>query len=122
MADLRRYKGKTVLITGGVGCIGSNLTKTLIKEATRVIVLDDLSAAYEWNIPVSSKVLFVQGSVTDDIALKRVFKEKPDFVFHLAAHFANQNSVDNPEIDLEVSLRTRYTPLMNLSRGSGAWL
>jgi len=28
--------------------------------------------------------------------LKRVFKEKPDFVFHLAAHFANRNSVDNP--------------------------
>jgi nucleoside-diphosphate-sugar epimerase len=35
--------------------------------------------------------------------LKRVFKEKPDYVFHLAAHFANQNSVDNPELDLMVN-------------------
>jgi len=35
--------------------------------------------------------------------LKRVFKEKPDYVFHLAAHFANQNLVDNPEYDLMVN-------------------
>ena len=34
---------------------------------------------------------------------KRVFKEKPDYIFHLAAHFANQNSVDNPEKDLMVN-------------------
>jgi nucleoside-diphosphate-sugar epimerase len=38
----------------------------------------------------------VNGSILDDEMLKRVFKEKPDYVFHLAAHFANQNSVDNP--------------------------
>ena len=30
-------------------------------------------------------------------------KEKPDYVFHLAVHFANQNSVDNPEYDLMVN-------------------
>jgi len=35
--------------------------------------------------------------------LKRAFKTKPDYVFHLAAHFANQNSVDNPETDLMVN-------------------
>jgi nucleoside-diphosphate-sugar epimerase len=35
--------------------------------------------------------------------LKRVFKARPDYVFHLAAHFANQNSVDNPETDLLVN-------------------
>jgi nucleoside-diphosphate-sugar epimerase len=98
------YKGKTILITGGAGCIGSNLTRALIKaEAARIIVLDDLSAAYEWNIPKSEKVLFVKGSVLDDETLKRVFKDKPDYVFHLAAHFANQNSVDNPETDLMVN-------------------
>jgi UDP-glucose 4-epimerase len=31
----------------------------------------------------------VHGSILDDEMLKRVYKEKPDFVFHLAAHFAN---------------------------------
>jgi UDP-glucose 4-epimerase len=94
------YKGKNVLVTGGVGCVGSNLTKALIKaEATRVIILDDLSAAAKWNIPVSPAITFIQGSILDEESLKRAFAARPDFVFHLAAHFANQNSVDNPETD-----------------------
>jgi UDP-glucose 4-epimerase len=47
--------------------------------------------------------MFIQGSILDDEMLKRAFKEKPEYVFHLAAHFANQNSVDNPEVDLMVN-------------------
>ncbi|HIE17080.1 MAG TPA: NAD-dependent epimerase/dehydratase family protein [Dehalococcoidia bacterium] len=101
---LSEYKGKTLLITGGAGCIGSNLTKALIKaEAHRIIMLDDLSAAPRWNVPDNPKVVFIQGSILDEEALKRAFSEKLDFVFHLAAHFANQNSVDNPETDLIVN-------------------
>ena len=104
MTDLKQYKGKNILITGGVGCIGSNLTKALIKAgAARIVVLDDLSAAYKWNIPVAPNVHFIQGSVLDEAVLKRAFARKPDFVFHLAAHFANQNSVDHPEPDLMVN-------------------
>lgn len=100
------YKGKKILITGGAGCIGSNLSKALIEvEAAKIIVLDDLSAAEKWNIPVAPNVLFIKGSVLDDEVLKRVFSEKLDYVFHLAAHFANQNSVDSPETDLEVNGR-----------------
>lgn len=101
---LNHYKGKNVLITGGAGCIGSNLTKALIKaEAAKVIVLDDLSAAEKWNIPDAPNVVFIEGSVLNEEVLKRAFSMKPDFVFHLAAHFANQNSVDNPETDLMVN-------------------
>lgn len=101
---LREYKGKTVLITGGAGCIGSNLTKALIEaEAAKIIVLDDLSAAARWNVPVDPGVVFIKGSILDDEVLKRAFSQKVDYVFHLAAHFANQNSVDNPETDLLVN-------------------
>ena len=101
---LSDYKGKSILITGGAGCIGSNLTKALLKaEAAKIIILDDLSAAERWNIPVAGNVIFMEGSIMDDEALKRAFSQKLDFVFHLAAHFANQNSVDNPEIDLLVN-------------------
>jgi UDP-glucose 4-epimerase len=98
-----QYKGQTVLVTGGAGCIGSNLCKALIEAEAKVIILDDLSSAYEWNIPQSERVLFIEGSILDDEMLKRAFKTKPDYVFHLAAHFANQNSVDNPETDLMVN-------------------
>lgn len=98
------YKNKTILITGGAGSIGSNLTRTLANlEAKTVIILDDLSAAYEWNIPSLPNVLFVKGSVTDEIALKRVFNMHPDIVYHLAAFFANQNSVDYPQKDLNTN-------------------
>jgi len=94
-------EGKTVLITGGAGAIGSNLARAVAElKAKTVIVLDDLSAGYEWNIPSLPNVLFVKGSVTDEVVMKRVFAGRPDIVYHLAAFFANQNSVDYPQRDL----------------------
>jgi len=101
---LKHWKDKKVLITGGAGSIGSNLTAALSKLGTKlVIVLDDLSASYDWNIPSCPNVLFVRGTIIDDIALKRVFAEEPQYVFHMAAFFANQNSVDYPEKDIMVN-------------------
>lgn len=101
---LKNLEGKTVLVTGGAGAIGSNLSKALAQQKAKlVIVLDDLSAAYQWNIPSLSNVLFVRGSVTDEATLKRVFALNPDIVYHLAAFFANQNSVDYPQRDLMVN-------------------
>jgi len=104
MNTWNEYEGKTILVTGGAGCVGSNLCKKLAElNAKKVIILDNLSSAYEWNIPKASNVVFVKGDILDDEMLKRVYKDKPDYVFHLAAHFANQNSVDNPETDLMIN-------------------
>lgn len=98
------YEDKVVLITGGAGCVGSNLSRKISElNAKKVIILDNMSSAYEWNIPKADNVSFVKGDILDDEMLKRVFKEQPDYVFHLAAHFANQNSVDNPETDLMIN-------------------
>ena len=98
------FNEKTVLVTGGAGAIGSNLTRKLSElGTTKIIILDDLSSSYEWNIPINPKIAFIKGSVLDDEKLKWAFKEKPEIVYHLAAHFANQNSVDNPETDLMVN-------------------
>lgn len=122
MGIAEEYEGEVVLVTGGAGCIGSNLCKKLAElNAKRVIILDDLSSAYEWNIPKAKNIVFVNGSVLDDEMLKRVFKFKPDYVFHLAAHFANQNSVDNPETDLMVNGQgilkaLQYANLVNVKR------
>lgn len=119
---LGKYEGKIILVTGGAGAIGGNLCKKLSDlKAKNVIILDDLSSAYEWNIPKAKNISFIYGSILDDTMLKRAFKEKPEYVFHLAAHFANQNSVDNPEKDLMVNgigiLKVlQYAQLVNVKR------
>lgn len=101
---LHTYMGKRILITGGAGCIGSNLTHALLKaNVEKICVLDDLSSSERWNIPDDPDVVFIHGSVLNDEELKRVFSERPDYVFHLAALFANQNSIDQPETDLMVN-------------------
>ena len=45
------YEEKTILTTGGAGCTGTNLCRKLAESGARVIILDDLSSAYEWNTP-----------------------------------------------------------------------
>jgi len=82
------YEGEIVLVTGGAGCIGTNLCKKLAElNAEKVIILDDLSSAYEWNIPNAKSIKFVKGSVLDDEMLKRVFKEKPDLCIPFSRAF-----------------------------------
>ncbi len=101
---LDSYSSKRVLITGGCGCIGSNLVRVLLEaEPESIVVLDDLSASLEWNLPKDSRVMFQRGSVLDEEKMKSAFSFRPNYVFHLAAHFANQNSVDHPETDLLVN-------------------
>ncbi len=97
------YKGKVILVTGGAGAIGSNLTRALAEAGAQVIILDDLSSSERWNIPSLPGILFVEGDILDEVKLKRVFFERSQIVFHLAAFFANQNSVDHPERDLMVN-------------------
>ena len=119
--DYSFYKGKKVLITGGAGAIGSNLARDLANHDAQVIILDDLSSSKCWNIPTNPNILFIESSIIDEVALKRVFFEKPVIVYHLAAFFANQNSVDHPEHDLEVNgigtlKLLQYASLSNVER------
>lgn len=100
---LEKYRGQLVLVTGGAGHIGSNLTRRLAEAGARVIILDDLSSAERWNVPSLPGILLVEGDILDEVKLKRVFFERPKIVYHLAAFFANQNSVDHPENDLRVN-------------------
>jgi len=69
----------------------------------KIIVLDDFSSAPRWNLPNHPEIFLVNGNILSKGNLKRAFSEKPQYVFHLAAHFANQKSVDHPETDLMVN-------------------
>jgi nucleoside-diphosphate-sugar epimerase len=102
--ESKAFEGKRILVTGGAGAIGSNLVKRLSELGPeRIVIIDDLSSSYEWNLPRGPRITFVRGSILDEEKLRWAFKDRPQIVYHLAAHFANQNSVDNPETDLMVN-------------------
>ena len=77
----------TSLVTGGAGFIGAHTTNELLKAGQHVIVLDDLSGGFKEN--VNPKATFIQGSINDELLIKKIFDEnKIDYVFHLAAYAA----------------------------------
>jgi len=119
---LAHYEKKTILVTGGAGCIGSNIVRTLLTtRPKRIVVIDDLSSSYKWNLPKDPKVVFIEGSILDQEKVLRAFSYHPDYVFHLAAHFANQNSVEHPKTDVMVNVvgtleMLQYAHLMGVER------
>lgn len=100
--------GARIVVTGGLGAIGSALCRALLqREIASLTIIDDLSSSA---IDTSSDVLadprtvLLHDSILNEECLRRAFVDRPqDVVFHLAAHFANQNSVENPIADCEVN-------------------
>ena len=100
----KEFEDKILLITGGAGCIGSNLVKKLIDfKVDKIILVDDLSSSYEWNISKDPSINLIKGDILNEEVLKRAFNYKPNIVYHLAAQFANQHSVEHPARDLMVN-------------------
>lgn len=84
------------LITGGAGFIGSTLANYLSKENS-VIVIDDLSMGKEENLIKSSKLQFINGSVTDSELMNDILSNNTfDYVFHLTAIASVADSVERP--------------------------
>jgi UDP-glucose 4-epimerase len=106
------------VVTGGAGAIGSRLVARLLGAgAQHIAVVDDLSSGYEWLLPADDRMRFIRSDVCDifDLDLE---VDRP-LVFHLAAFFANQNSVDHPRDDLHTNgLGTLTTLMWAAARGA----
>ena len=109
-------EGKTVLVTGAAGFIGSNLVKRLFKdvEHIKVIGFDNISDYYDVNIKyerlkeieaLNRDWVFVKGNLADKACLDQVFADyEPAVVVNLAAQAGVRYSITNPESYLESNL------------------
>jgi len=92
------YPYKRVLITGGMGFIGSHLAETLLEQGHQVTVIDDLSTGRFDNVSHLTRdrrFSFVVDSITTPGALRPLLKDG-DIVFHLAAGVGVKLIVENP--------------------------
>ena len=95
-------KGKTVLVTGGLGYIGSHTVVELIKEGFTVIIVDNLSNAEEFILDNIEKIsgvkpLFYEKDMCDLAAVQNIFKAHSiDVVIHFAAYKSVGESVAEP--------------------------
>ena len=118
--------GKTVLVTGAAGFIGSNLTLELFRsyKNVHVVGLDNLNDYYDVSIKeyrlkeiekiekAGGKWTFVKGNLADKALIDRVFEEyKPAVVVNLAAQAGVRYSITNPSAYIEANLIGFYNIL-----------
>jgi nucleoside-diphosphate-sugar epimerase len=110
------FKGITALVTGGNGAVGCNLVKKLLEQDAKVTVLDDFSQSSIGNLSRHQNLVVIKGDITDKKLLSKVFSKKFDYVFHLAARFANELSVKDPLEDLRVNVQGTLQVLLYASK------
>jgi len=103
---MKKFQGMVAYVTGGAGCIGCNLTRLLLaKDISRVHIVDNLSSGRPEFVPEDPRVSFEQLDIADtEGVLSSLHDCRPNFIFHLAANFANQNSVDHPYRDIQSNI------------------
>ncbi len=92
----QELKKKKVVVTGGAGFIGGNITRKLLELGAKVTVIDNLSTGRISNLKdILPKIRFVKKSITDLNMLKKEFKNAY-CIFHEAAIPSVQRSVEAP--------------------------
>ena len=97
----RDWKKTEVLIVGGAGFVGSNLTRKLLDSGIgKMVIVDNLLSSEPENIPEDPRIEFRQGSIADERILSGI-NDHFDYVFHLATYHGNQSSIHDPLADHE---------------------
>lgn len=99
------FKGRTILVTGGAGFIGSHLVVELVTGGAEVSVLDHCADAPWPNLREhGDRYRRIVGDVRRVSDLEAALRmTQPEYVFHLAANASVPTSVDNPRLDFETN-------------------
>jgi UDP-glucose 4-epimerase len=108
------YYRQRVLITGGLGFIGSNLARALVRQGAHVTIVDSLIPEYGGNLHnlagIRGKVNVNISDVRDKHSLP-VFLRDQDVLFNLAGQTSHMDSMADPDTDLEINARAQLAIL-----------
>jgi nucleoside-diphosphate-sugar epimerase len=108
------FKGKNVLITGGLGFIGSNLAIELVRLGSEVTLVDSMIPEYGGNFfnikGVEDKVKVNIADIRDEHSMKHIVKGR-DYIFNLAGTLSHIDSMVDPYTDLEINCRSQLSIL-----------
>lgn len=111
---IRVFRDKKVLITGGLGFIGSNLAHRLVAAGARVTLVDNLRPEYGGNrrnvAGLGRRVRIVIADVRDRARLPGLVRGQ-DYLFNLAGQTSHMDSMTDPDTDLEVNCRAQLSIL-----------
>lgn len=108
-ADVKKsLDGQTVLITGGLGFIGSNLAHALVSLGAKVTILDALLEPYggnQYNVAdIQDQISLVNGNILDEALMAKLVAEN-DYIFHLAGQVGYLDAKEKPFVDLDFNGR-----------------
>lgn len=113
------YKDKKVLITGGLGFIGSNLAIELVRQGANVQLVDSMIPAYGGNLfniePVKEKVKINFSDIRDTHSMNYLVQDK-DIIFNLAGTLSHVDSMSDPLTDLEINCRAQLSLLESIRK------
>ncbi len=105
---------KRVLITGGLGFIGSNLARRLVEMGARVTLVDSLIPEYGGNLfniaGIEDRVRVNISDVRDEHSMKYLVQGQ-DYLFNLAGQTSHMDSMQDPYTDLDINCRAQLTIL-----------
>lgn len=114
MIDRNPFAGARVLITGGLGFIGSNLAHRLVDLGAQVTLVDSLIPEYGGNLyniaGIEDRVRVNIADVRDEYSMDYLVQGH-DFLFNLAGQTSHLDSMRNPYIDLDINCRAQLSIL-----------